>query len=66
MRNISDLYFELELLSGDGPEKVILYPQSSQILRIPADQEKLTYEVVSAFIGSDKNLIVEIPIKNNF
>jgi hypothetical protein len=63
IRNNSDLYFELELLTGDGPEKVILYPQSSQILRIPAYQEKLTYKVVSAFIGSNKNLIVEIPIK---
>ncbi len=62
IRNISDLYFELHLAAGDGPGKVILYPQTSCILKVPTGQEYLTYEVVSTFIRSDKHLMVELPL----
>jgi hypothetical protein len=61
--NNSDLYFDMELKSGEGTGKVTLFPQSSQIISAPAGQEKLTYEVVTAFIRSDKHLVVEIPLK---
>lgn len=63
IKNNSDLYFEMELKSGKGTQKITLYPQSAQTISAPAGQEKLTYEVVTAFVRSDKNLIVDIPLK---
>lgn len=63
IRNNSDLYFELELKSGNGTGKITLFPRSSQIITAPAGQEKLTYEVVTAFVRSDENLVVEIHLK---
>jgi hypothetical protein len=63
IKNNSDLYFEMELKSGEGTKNITLYPQSSQIISAPAGQEKLTYEVVTAFIRSDKNLVVDIMLK---
>lgn len=63
IKNNSDLYFEMELKSGKGTQNIKLYPQSSQIISAPAGQEKLTYEVVTAFVRSDKNLIVDIQLK---
>lgn len=62
VKNRSDLYFELELRSGDATKKIILYPGSSQIMTALAGQRKLTYEVVTAYIRSDKHLIVDIPL----
>jgi len=53
----------MELKSGQGTQNITLYPQSSQIISAPAGQEKLTYEVVTAFVRSDKNLIVDIQLK---
>jgi len=62
-KNNSDLYFEMVLKSGEGPEKIVLYPQSSQIISAPSDQKKLTYEVITAFVRSDKNLVVDISLR---
>ena len=58
--NDSDLYFELKLASGKGTEKVILYPNSSQVLTAADNQSKLSYEVVSTYIRSDKHLVFDI------
>ena len=63
IKNISDLYFELQLQSGQGTEKITLFPGSSQVITAPSGQEKLTYEVVTAFVRSDKHLVVDIPLK---
>ncbi len=61
--NRSDLYFEMDLKSGSGSAKVTLFPRSEQIITAPAGQTSLTYEVVTAFIRSDQNLTVDIPLK---
>lgn len=63
IRNNSDLYFEMELKTGKGTKNITLYPQSSQVLTASEGQDKLTYEVVTAFVRSDKNLVVDIPLK---
>jgi len=63
IKNNSDLYFEMELKSGKGTQNITLYPQSSQIISAPEGQEKLTYEVGTAFVRSDKNLVVDINLK---
>jgi hypothetical protein len=63
IKNNSDLYFELELKSGEGTNKITLYPQSSQILTATAGQNRLSYEVTTSYIRSDKHLIAEIPLK---
>jgi len=63
IKNNSDLYFELELKSGEGTSKIVLFPQSSQILTATAGQNRLSYEVTTTFIRSDKHLIAEIPLK---
>ena len=57
--NNSDLYFELELKTGQATRKVVLSPQSSQIITAKAGQTKLTYEVVTAYVRSDKYLTVD-------
>jgi len=60
--NNSDLYFELELKSGNGSKRIVLYPESKQILTAEAGQSKLTYEVVSTFIRSDKHLMFDVKL----
>ncbi|MEF8985522.1 MAG: Sb-PDE family phosphodiesterase [Bacteroidales bacterium] len=60
IRNKSDLYFEMELKSGDATQKITLQPGSSQIITANGDQESLTYEVVNAYVRSDKHLVVDI------
>lgn len=62
LTNKSDLHFELHLKEGKGTQKVILYPQSTQIITAGSDQSKLTYEVVSTFIRSDKHLNVDFKL----
>lgn len=62
IRNNSDLYFELELKSGDGTGKVTLFPQSAQIITASVGQQSLSYEVVTAFVRSDRTLVVNIPL----
>lgn len=61
--NNSDLYFELEPESGEGTGKIILFPRSVQKISAPSGEEKLQYKVVTALVRSDKNLVVEIPLK---
>src|SRR5690606_32576419 len=62
LSNTSDLYFELHLKEGKGTQKVILYPQSTQVIIASGEQSKLTYEVVSTFIRSDKHLKVDFSL----
>lgn len=62
IRNNSDLYFELELVSGNGTEKVTLFPQTAQVISAPENQQSVTYKVVTAFVRSDKNLEVEFSL----
>ena len=62
IQNNSDLYFELELTSGNGTEKVVLYPQSSQVITAADGQTALTYDVVTTYIRSDKHLSVNLPL----
>ncbi len=63
IRNNSDLYFELELESGNGTEKITLFPQTAQVISAPVEEKILTYKVATAFIRSDKNLLVELSLK---
>lgn len=62
IRNNSDLYFELELESGNGTEKITLFPQTAQVITAPVEAKSLTYKVATAFIRSDKNLLVEFSL----
>ncbi|MEL7588331.1 MAG: Sb-PDE family phosphodiesterase [Prolixibacteraceae bacterium] len=62
IKNKSDIYFELDLRSGDATKKIKLYPGSSQILTARSGQKSVTYEVVTAFVRSDRHLIVDIPL----
>ncbi len=62
IKNNSDLYFELELQSGDGTKQITLFPGSSQIINAVDGEEALEYKVVTAFIRSNKNLVVNIPL----
>jgi 3',5'-nucleoside bisphosphate phosphatase len=41
IRNNSDLYFELELKSGNGTRNVILFPRSAQTITTPGGQDKV-------------------------
>lgn len=61
--NNSDLFFELILKSGDGTGKIVLFPQTSQILTATAGQDFLYYEVITAFVRSNQHLVAEIPLK---
>lgn len=63
IKNISDLYFELELKSGNGTETITLFPISEQVISARSGQSSLEYAVITAFIRSDKNLVVNIPLK---
>lgn len=60
IRNNSDLYFEMELIAGKGTQKVVLYPQASQVITADDGQNSLTYEVVTTYIRSDKHLTVTL------
>ncbi len=62
LSNNSDLHFELHLKQGNGTQKVILYPQSTQIITASGNQSKLTYEVVSTYIRSDQHLKVDLSL----
>jgi predicted metal-dependent phosphoesterase TrpH len=61
--NNSDLYFEMDLKSGNGTSGIILFPRSTQIITAGEDQKNLVYEVTNAYVRSDKKLIVTIPLK---
>lgn len=62
IRNNSDLWFELELTSGNGTGKVSLLPRSAQVIVAKEGQGSLTYEVVNAYVRSNSYLTVEIPL----
>ncbi|SHF24690.1 hypothetical protein SAMN05444274_104165 [Mariniphaga anaerophila] len=57
--NNSDLYFELELESGNGTKSIKLFPRSSQVITAEAGQKSLKYKVLTAFIRSNQNLVVD-------
>lgn len=61
--NNSDLYFELTLKEGNGTRSITLYPRSAQTITAPGGQQKLTYEVTTAYVRSDKFLTVDLPLK---
>ena len=64
IQNLSDLYFELELKAGNtANKKIILYPGSSQLISAASGQSSLTYEVVTAFVRSDKHLVIDFPLR---
>lgn len=56
IQNNSDLYFELELTAGKGTQKITLYPMSSQLISAEAGQSSLSYDVINAYVRSDKYL----------
>lgn len=62
LTNKSDLYFELVLKEGNGTQRIVLYPRSTQILTAPSTEAKLTYEIVSTYIRSDQHLAYDIPL----
>jgi hypothetical protein len=64
IKNLSDLYFELELKAGNtANKKIILYPGSSQLISASGGQSSLTYEVVTAFVRSDKHLVIDFSLR---
>jgi hypothetical protein len=64
LKNLSDLYFELELKEGNtSNKKIILYPGSSQLISAAGGQNSLTYEVVTTYVRSDRHLVVDLPLK---
>lgn len=63
VKNNSDLYFELILKEGNGTKRLVLYPESTQILTAQDGQTKLSYEIVSTYIRSDKHLQFDINLK---
>ncbi|HHU97016.1 MAG: Sb-PDE family phosphodiesterase [Bacteroidota bacterium] len=54
--NNSDLYFELILSEGSGTSRILLYPQSSQLISATSNQSSLSYDVVSTYVRSDQHL----------
>jgi hypothetical protein len=62
IQNKSDLYFELELTSGKGTQKITLCPMSSQLLSAEAGQQSLSYDVTNAYVRSDKFLNISFSL----
>ena len=62
--NNSDLYFELQLVSGNGTRNIVLYPGSAQILTARDGQDSLKYEVTSTYVRSDKHLQVDLTLND--
>jgi len=63
--NTSDFYFELQRMDPDQedwPENISLNPQTSRVLKFKADPKtkSVSYKVTNAYIGGDRNLVVEI------
>lgn len=54
---------ELVLKEGNGTRRIVLYPESTQILTAPAGQTKLSYEIASTFIRSDLHLQFDITLR---
>jgi hypothetical protein len=63
IQNNSDLYFELELTAGKGTQKITLYPMSSQLISAEAGQSSLSYDVINAYVRSDKYLNISFGLQ---
>lgn len=63
IKNSSDLYFHLKLISGNATSDVILLPQSSKVIVSDEEESSLNYEVVNTFITSDKHLKVSFKLQ---
>ena len=63
IQNNSDLYFELELTAGKGTQKITLYPMSSQLISAEAGQSSLSYDVINAYVRSDKYLNISFSLQ---
>jgi hypothetical protein len=63
IRNNSDLYFELQLTSGNGTRRIVLYPSSAQQITAAAGQTSLSYDVITAYVRSDKYLNVVLGLR---
>ena len=62
IQNKSDLYFELQLKSGNRTQSVTLHPGSSQKITATAGQKSLACEVTNAYVRSDQCLVTAIPL----
>ncbi|OQB31578.1 MAG: hypothetical protein BWY08_00368 [Bacteroidetes bacterium ADurb.Bin174] len=62
IQNNSDLYFELELTSGKGTQKITLYPMSSQLISAEAGQQSISYDVTNAYVRSNKFLNISFSL----
>lgn len=60
--NHSDLYFEMELVNGNGTQSIVLYPRSTQLITAPGGTSSLTYDVVTTYIRSNKHLRVQLSL----
>lgn len=61
LTNNSDLYFEIQL-EGTNQKRVTLYPMSSVVLSAPSSTSAATLKVTTAYVRSDKNLEVSLPL----
>lgn len=64
IKNNSSLYFELKLKEGDATKKIILEPNSSQIIVANDNQESIAYTVTSTYVRSNKHLEVKFDINS--
>ncbi|MPM33740.1 hypothetical protein SDC9_80318 [bioreactor metagenome] len=48
----------MERTAGNGPGRIVLYPQSSQV--IAAESGQPVYSVVTTYVRSDKHLSVNL------
>jgi hypothetical protein len=63
IKNKRDLYFELNLSDGNTTSRVVLYPNSTQLVTANANSSTLTAEVVSTYIRSDQHLKVDFDLR---
>ena len=61
--NSSDLYFELQLKNGKATKRIVLYPQSKQLISAQAEQSAISYDVVTTYVRSNKHLNVMFNLK---
>jgi 3',5'-nucleoside bisphosphate phosphatase len=62
IQNNSDLYFEIQLNWESGKTNITLYPGSSQVVTSPSGTKNIECQVLTAFVRSDKNLVVTLPL----
>lgn len=61
--NKSDLYFEIELEGVNSGRNITLYPKSTIIITTKNDLSTIKCNVTTAFVRSDKNLSVNLPVR---